>query len=120
MTIDLQKYALQIAEKLRAHATEQGNVPFDTGDLRKSHVVEPYGTTDALVSANTPYARAVHDGRPAITIKPKNKKALFWKGASHPVKAVNQPARKGNPWLERASTKLANEGFDFLAQGYER
>lgn len=115
MSLPLQRWTLQIAEKLREIATRQGNVPFDKGDLRKAHVVEPSGTTDAILSANTPYARAVHDGRPAITIKPKRKKALAWKGARHPVKSVNQPAGKGNPWLARAVEDLEREGLDFLA-----
>ncbi|MCT4608649.1 MAG: hypothetical protein N4A70_05530 [Pelagimonas sp.] len=115
MSLDLQRIALLIAERLREIATRQGNVPFDKGDLRKSHVVEPVGSDGARLNANTPYARAVHDGRPAITIKPKRKKALKFKGASHPVKAVKQPARKGNPWLTRAVTELEQEGLDFLA-----
>jgi phage gpG-like protein len=112
--MNLQRITLQIAEKLREIATRQGNVPFDKGDLRKSHVVEPSGDTDAILSANTPYARAVHDGRPAITIKPKRKKALAWKGARHPAKSVKQPARKGNPWLARAVQELEQEGLGFL------
>jgi len=115
MSLPLQRWTLQIAEKLREIATRQGNVPFDKGDLRKAHVVEPSGTTDAILSANTPYARAVHDGRPAITIKPKRKKAMAWQGARHPVKSVNQPARNGNPWLARAVEDLEREGLDFLA-----
>lgn len=113
--MNLQRLALMIAEKVREIATRQGNVPFDRGDLRKSHVVEPSGSDDAILSANTPYARAVHDGRPAITIKPKRKKALKWKGAAHPVKSVKQPARKGNPWLARAVAELEQEGLGFLA-----
>ncbi len=113
--MNLQRIALQIAEKLREITTRQRNVPLDKGDLRKAHVAEPSGTTDAILSANTPYARAVHDGRPAITIKPKRKKALAWKGARHPVKSINQPARKGNPWLTRAVEDLEREGLDFLA-----
>lgn len=115
MTLPMQRYALQIAEKLREIATRQGNVPFDKGDLRKAHVVEPSGMTDAILAANTPYARAVHDGRPPLTIKPKRKKALAWKGAAHPAKSVKQPARKGNPWLARAVEELEREGLDFLA-----
>lgn len=108
--LSLRQIALQIAYKLDEIATRQGNVPFETGELSKSHVVEPRGAHDALLSANTPYARAVHDGRPAITIKPKKRK-----GAAHPVRAVHQPARKGNPWLARAVAELEREGLDFLA-----
>lgn len=115
--MNLQRITLQIAERLREKATRQGNVPFDKGDLRKAHVVEPSGAHDALLSANTPYARAVHDGRPAITIKPKRGKALKWSGPNGPTfaKAVHQPARKGNPWLARAVAELEREGLDFLA-----
>lgn len=115
MSLNPQQIALQIAEKLREIATRQGNVPFDKGDLRKGHVVEPHGNDGAILSANTPYARAVHDGRPAITIKPKRGKGLFWKGADHPVGAVHQPARKGNPWLARAVQQIEDEGLDFLS-----
>ena len=115
MTLNMQMIALRVAEKLREIATRQGNVPFDKGDLRKAHVVEPSGTDDAILSVNTPYARAVHDGRPAITIKPKKRKGLYWKGANHPVKSVRQPARKGDPWLVRAVEELEREGQDFLA-----
>ena len=113
--MNLQRISLQIAEKLREIATRQGNVPFDKGDLRKAHVVEPVGTEDAILAANTPYARAVHDGRPALVIKPKRKKALAWPGGEHPVKSVKQPARKGDPWLARAVEDLEQEGLDFLA-----
>ncbi|UTS79559.1 hypothetical protein [Phaeobacter piscinae] len=113
--MNLQRISLKVAEKLREIATRQGNVPFEKGDLRKAHVVEPSGTEDAILAANTPYARAVHDGRPALTIKPKRKKALAWKGGRHPAKSVKQPARKGNPWLARAVDELEREGLDFLA-----
>ncbi len=120
MSLNAQQITLQVAERLRDHATRQGNVPFDRGDLRKSHVVEPHGQDGAVLAANTPYARAVHDGRPALTIKPKGKKALKWKGAAHPVRAVHQPARAANPWLARAVAALEAEGLGFLAPAIGR
>lgn len=117
MSLSDLKIALQVAEKLREIATRQGNVPFDKGDLRKAHVVQPMGKDAAILSANTPYARAVHDGRPAITIKPKRGKALKWTGPKGPVfaRTVKQSARKGNPWLARAVAELEREGLGFLA-----
>ena len=115
MQLNTQQISLQIAERLREIATRQGNVPFRTGNLRKAHTVSPQGVHGAVLSASTPYARAVHDGRPALTIRPKGKKALHWRGASHPVRAVRQPARAGNPWLRRAVDELQREGVDFLA-----
>lgn len=102
MTLNPQKIALQIAYKIHEIATRQGNVPLDTGDLRKAHIVEPIGNDDAVLAANTPYARAVHDGRSAITYKTK-------KG-----RRVKQPKRKGNPWLLRAVQDMQSEGLGFL------
>lgn len=114
MAINPQKISLQVAEKLREIATRQGRVPFDKGDLRKAHVVEPYGAQGAKLAAKTPYARAVHDGRPKLIIKPRKGKALYWKGAAHPVKRVVQPARRGRPWLRESVEDLRREGLDFL------
>lgn len=68
------------------------------------------------------YAKHVHEGTglygPHRTkIVPKNKKALFWPGAAHPVRAVR--GMKGNPFLVKAAQeadmeKLFTEG----AQNY--
>ena len=138
---DLQAITLTIAEKLREIATRQGHVPFLSGDLRKSHRVSAYGRHGAILSADTPYARAVHDGRPAIIIRPRSERrpkrvtvtrvsrrtgqpytytttvhpALYWRGAAHPVKEVRQPARRGRPWLTQSINTLQVEGLRFLA-----
>lgn len=112
--IDKQRICLLTAEKLREIATRQGVVPFDKGDLRKSHVVQPSGSDGARLGTNLPYARAVHDGRPALVIRPKKAKALFF-GGDHPVKAVHQPARAGKPWLHQSIGIMAREGLGFLA-----
>lgn len=112
--INRQRVCLLTAEKLREIATRQGVVPFDKGDLRKSHVVQPVGPDGARLGTNMPYARAVHDGRPALTIRPKTAKALFFPGLAHPVKAVQQKARAGKPWLKTSINILAREGLSFL------
>jgi hypothetical protein len=114
VTLNLQQISLQVAERLHDIATDHGFAPVVTGELRKAHVVQPFGATDALLSANTPYAAAVHEGRRAITIKPKGRKALLWNSAAHPVRTVHQPARPGNPWLRRAVEALSREGLGFL------
>jgi hypothetical protein len=46
------------------------------------------------IGYNSPIAAFQHFGVsvPARTIVPKNKKALYWVGAAHPVGRVNQPA----------------------------
>lgn len=58
------------------------------------------------------YGAFLEEGTPPHIIKPKNKKALYWKGASHPVKQVNHPGTKAYPVLEETlrnnKDKLAN------------
>jgi len=112
-----QQIALMIAERVRDIATRQGSVPFKTGDLRKSVVVQPFGNDGAVIGSNLPYARAVHDGRPQLTIYPKGgKKALKFKIGNKTVfaKKVVQPARKGRPFLREAMAQVEREGPDFL------
>ena len=118
--IHLARLALAVAERLREIATRERRVPFKTGDLRKAHIVEPNGKDGAALHVQTPYARAVHDGRPRLVIKPKRGRALYWPGARHPVKKVTQPARKGRPWLGLAIRELEREGLGFLADDVRR
>ena len=47
------------------------------------------------------YAPYVHDGTKPHTILPRNKKALWWPGAAHPVRRVQHPGTKPNPFVER-------------------
>lgn len=60
---------------------------------------------------NVPYAALIEFGFPTpLTIYPKNKKALFWAGAEHPVKSVTIPPRMPYPYMrpgaEDALSKL--------------
>lgn len=107
--MDTNKIAMLMAEKVREIATRQENIPFLTGDLRKSIKAQIIRQGVASVGSNLSYARAVHDGRGPITIRPKNKKALYWKGAKRPVKVVNQPARKGRPFLKNAMLEMVKD-----------
>lgn len=55
--------------------------------------------TSVSGGSDRPYA-AIHQlggVTPAHIIKPKNKKALFWPGAAHPVKQVKHPGSKVPP-----------------------
>lgn len=113
--INKRRVTLLVAEKLREIATRQGVVPFDKGDLRKSHVAQPVGADSAAVGSNLPYARAVHDGRPETIIRPRRARALFFPGLDHPVKQIRQPARLGQPWLRKSVDRLKLEGLGFLS-----
>lgn len=43
------------------------------------------------------YGRYLEEGTPPHVIKPKNKKALYWWGANHPVMIVHHPGTKAMP-----------------------
>jgi len=118
--IDLQKIALRIAHRIRAIAIREKLVPVGKpdpdsgkrtgGELRKSiHVSSVPG--GAMVGTNKVYARAVHEGRQALVIRPRRKRALAWDGARHPVKKVFQPARKGKPFF-RSAADLFEQNLD--------
>ena len=62
-----------------------------------------------ILKATAPYSVFVHEGtglygphKEMILIKAKNKKALFWPGAAHPVKSVKIKGQKANPFFLRA------------------
>ncbi len=121
--VDLDVVILQVAERLRDKATDD-EIPFLTGDLRKSIQTDLIGFGTASIGSNLSYARAVHDGRPAITIKPnlsknprnpKKARLRFQVGGKVVfAKSVKQPARKGKPFLRDAAKEMDDEGYDFL------
>ncbi len=53
------------------------------------------------------YGEYLENGTPPHIIRPKNKKALYWKGVAHPVKQVNHPGTKGFNTIE--NTMLENK-----------
>jgi hypothetical protein len=107
--LDTRRLLALLAEHLREIAQRQGNIPRRTGNLYKSVTAQVISDTEAVVGTNVIYARAVHDGRAPMVIRPKRKKALYWKGAAHPVKAVRHPGIKPNPYFARAAETFARE-----------
>lgn len=79
--------------------------PVDTGRLRSSivHRVEADArSTSVEVGSNVNYAADVEYGTAPHVIVPRNKKALFWKGAAHPVAKVNHPGTRAQPFMRPA------------------
>lgn len=113
----------RVAERIRDRA--RGEAPYRTGDLKKSiHVGEVTDAGDGFsvaVGTNLSYAKYVHEGtgqygplkRP-YTIQPKNKRALYWPGARHPVKKVTQKGIRPNRFLLRAA-RAAGQDVDVVA-----
>jgi hypothetical protein len=91
--------------------------PVDTGNLRASHQFKITSGSNKItgeVFTKVKYALAVHEGRRALTIYPKTKKALafHWHGQPMVRKWVHQPARRGRPWLRDALREVAtSDGY---------
>ena len=87
----------------------QQTAPVRTGALRDSVSVAYGGPLTGKVAYGAPYASFLHEGTgiygprgQMIIIRPKNKKALFWPGASHPVGVVRQKGIRPQGFVQRA------------------
>ena len=91
------KSGLSIERQAKSNLTANGSVK--TGHLRRSTQAK-FGKLEATIhTSNVKYAPWVEKGTGAHTIRPKRKKALYWKGAKHPVRSVNHPGSKAKPFL---------------------
>ena len=95
--------AFNIQRTAMSNLTSNGSVK--TGHLRRSISVDIGNLEATIHTSNVKYAVMVEKGTKAHIIKPKSKKALYWKGASHPVKQVNHPGSKAKPYLIPAFEK---------------
>jgi hypothetical protein len=92
--------ALAASQAVLAKHTTKGTVPWRTGFLVQSFRAEL--TTGILRWFPTAsYAPHVEFGTKPHVILPKNKKALYWPGAAHPVRRVNHPGTKPNDFMGR-------------------
>lgn len=90
--------------------------PTDHGRLAGSFVLEKYSELSYHVKSGVEYAMAVYSGTGTrgdislgasgkpFDIFPVRKKALYWPGAEHPVKAVyDHPGMRSNPYVDRSA-----------------
>jgi HK97 gp10 family phage protein len=87
--------------------------PHKTGSLQRS-ILTQVDYPNAQVSADEKYAEYVEYGTKPHIIMPKNKKALYWKGAFSPVTVVHHPGTKANPFFKTGvenSQDYINEVF---------
>lgn len=89
-------------------AAVRPTVPFKTGALIQSF---SFGRViGRLIGKSGPtvnYAIYVHEGTRPHIILPKNGKALYWKGAAHPVKSVKHPGTKPNRFMDAIAQKVS-------------
>jgi hypothetical protein len=76
----------------------QALCPVRTGNLKNSIGVD-FGNLSFEVKASASYAAIVEYGSAPHTIRPRTKQALFWPGATHPVKQVQHPGTAPQPFL---------------------
>ncbi len=79
-------------EKSGRASRESGQTLTDTGRLRAS-ITHRASRDEVVVGTNVLYAAIQQFGGKTLahTIRPRDKKALFWPGAEHPVAKVNHP-----------------------------
>lgn len=103
---------INLVEDIEARAVKK--TPVKTSNLVNSitSYISDKGLS-ATIKATAPYAKFVHDGtglygplKKEIVITAKNKKALFWPGARHPVKSVRQKGMKPRPFFQLAINEI--------------
>lgn len=77
-------------------------VPKRSGRLLESLRSEVHDKVLRVGSLDCNYATDVETGTPPHVILPRNKKALHWPGADHPVARVNHPGTEPRPYLRPA------------------
>lgn len=143
--IEQAKNIAQIALKLTSIEL-YGNIkeesPVDEGRLQGSWEIKQLGQFLYQIFTNVAYALAVHDGSKPHEIWPKGitykiKKGsyfskgsgsgptsaahgLYWKGARHPVRMVNHPGYKGNPFTEPAISRTEDRLDEFVQTALDK
>ena len=110
----IKKSAFNIESQAKKNLASNKSVV--TGHLRRS-IATKMGDLEATIhTSNVKYAVIVEKGSKAHVIRPKNKKALYWKGATHPVKQVNHPGSKAKPYLIPAFEKEKDQFLEKLKE----
>ena len=107
--------AFNIQKNAKSNLTKNKSV--DTGHLRRGISTDIKGLGATIHTSNIKYAPGVEYGTKAHIIRAKNKKALYWKGAKHPVKKVNHPGSKAKPYLIPAFEKEKDQFLEKLKEG---
>ena len=111
---DIRKVVKNSAFNIERNAKSSASVK--TGHLRRS-ISTKMGDMEATIhTSNLKYAPMVEFGTRPHIIRAKNKKALYWKGASHPVKQVSHPGSKAKPYLIPAFEKEKDQFLEKLKE----
>ena len=118
---DIQKVLVNSGFNIEARAKRNisNNGSVKTGHLRRG-ITTNVGNMEVTVhTSNIKYARGVEEGTRPHTITARNKKALYWQGARHPVKSVRHPGGRAKPFLIPAFEKEKNNLINNLKKVIE-
>lgn len=91
---------------IRVHQVAVATAPEKSGNLKRKLrwdiTVGVTGLIGLVGAKDVPYFQYVIDGTRPHRIEAKDKQALYWPGAIHPVKSVNHPGTRPNDFLVRA------------------
>ena len=109
---DVQKVLKNTGFKIESKAklNLNNNRSVKTGHLIRSISTDVGNMEVTVHTSNVKYARLVEEGTSPHVIRAKRKKALYWKGARHPVKSVKHPGSRAKPYLIPAF-ESEKEGF---------
>ena len=111
---DVRKVVKNSAFNIERNAKSSASVK--TGHLKRS-ISTKIGDMEATIhTSNLKYAPMVEFGTRPHIIRAKNKKALYWKGAKHPVKQVNHPGSKAKPYLIPAFNQEKDQFLEKLKE----
>ena len=117
----IRKARQAITLAIKYTATEVwGNIrkeaPVDHGRLAGSFQLDQVDDLTYRIWSGVEYALAVHEGTKPHVIEPKNKKALYWDGAKHPVRRVMHPGTQANPYADRAIEQASSRKNEFISR----
>ena len=110
---------LHTAINILGKYTVKGIVPWRTGRLTQSFIAS-YGDLMAMWRPTAKYAIYVHEGTDPHVILPVKKNALMWPGAAHPVKKVNHPGTRANPFMPRIIQNAKSDVDALLQKGLDQ
>ena len=102
---DLLARAIRVESRAKLLASGRPGPRVQTGRLRGSITHRLFSSPQgafAEVGTNVEYAAFVEFGTPPHVITARNARALYWKGAAHPVRSVRHPGNRPYPFLRPA------------------
>ena len=97
----------------------RSRAPHRTGTLQRS-VLQTIEYPTATVTVDEKYGEYIEKGTRPHLITPKNKQALFWKGALNPYKSVKHPGTRANPFFKPGVEESSNYIEDQFMKVIER